>query len=148
MPYPFEAVTTRADDDRRLLTGIAAVAQTGQIIAQYIHGVHEVVEVLYFGNGAQATHGQTHTLPNNGGFADAGIGYAQVAKFELQAGKALVNIANGANVFAKGHEGFIAGKVGFKTGVQYFAAIYHTGLFIKLRCHNRYFERGIRAAGK
>jgi hypothetical protein len=62
---------------------------------------------------------KAHTLPNNSGFANAGIGNTQIAVLILQTGKALVNIANSEPTSSpKATIAFITIKISIKASVQ------------------------------
>ena len=92
VPHPFQPVSTGADNDGRFLPPPRAPTHRRQIIRHDLQGVQNVIEVLDFGDGAQAAHGHANRLSHNRRLADARVADAQVAVFGLQTRHRLVHI--------------------------------------------------------
>ncbi len=118
MPDAFQTVAPRAHDDRRFLAAARAPVQRRQIVGEDLQGVEYVIQVLDFGDGAQAAHRQADGLPDNRRLADARVGHAQGAILGLQAGESLIHAAQPADVFAKGHYFGMAGEDGVEGVVK------------------------------
>ena len=115
VPDALQAVAAGAHDDRRLLPAGGAPVQRRQVVGHDLQGVEQVIEVLDLGDRAQAAQGQADRLPEDGRFADAGIGDAQRAVFLLQAAEALVDVAQLADILAKGDQARLAGEGGIES---------------------------------
>src|SRR3954467_11734806 len=94
MPDAFQSVAAGAYNHWAALLSFGAVMKSGRIVTQWLQAIQQVINVLNFGNGSQATHGQANTLSHNGEFPDAGIKNAINTIFCLQAREALVHIAD------------------------------------------------------
>ena len=101
MPDALEAVAAGADDQRGFLSADSTVTQGGQVVAEDLQAIKQVIEILDLGNGPEAAHGHAQSLPDDGGLADARIGNAQLAIFLLQAFQGLVHASDIAHVLAK-----------------------------------------------
>ena len=110
MPHAHQPVPPGADDDRRDLPARGAPEHGGEVVRGDLQRVEEVVQVLNFGNGAQAAHRHANGLADDGGFPNAGVGNPQFAVFGLQALEALVHAAQIAHIFAKGDDARVAGQ--------------------------------------
>ena len=71
----------------------------GQVVADDLQAIEQVIEILDLRDGPEAAHGQANALPDDGGFTDTGIGNPHLAVFCLQAFQCLVHPANLADIF-------------------------------------------------
>lgn len=107
-----------ADYKRSLLASCGPPAQGGAVVRKNLQGIKQVVQVLNLGNRAKSAHGQTNALTSNSRLANSRIRDANAAKFRLHAFKALVDVANVPDVFAKNHGLWVSGKEGLKIVAQ------------------------------
>ncbi len=128
VPDALQPVAARADDDRRFLPAARAPVERGQVVGQDLQAVEQVVEVLDFGDGAQAAQGQPDGLADDGGLANAGVGDAQAAVLLLQPGPGLIDAAEVADILAESDHARIAGQHGIEGGVEDLRAGNETGV--------------------
>ena len=127
MPDALQPVAARADDHRRLLAALRAPAQGRQVVGQDLQRVEQVVEVLDLGDRAQPAQRHADRLAEDRRLADAGVGDPQLAVLLLQAGEALVDVAELADVLAEGDELRVARQRASKQAVQDLEAAYAGG---------------------
>ena len=135
MPHSLEAVAASADYKRSLLASCGPPAQGGAVVRKNLQGIKQVVQVLNLGNRAKSAHGQTNALTSNSRLANSRIRDANAAKFRLHAFKALVDVANVPDVFAKNHSLWVSGKEGLKIVAQNHPTVDQGGLCSKF-CGN------------
>ena len=107
-----------------------------------MHGVEQVVEVLDLGDRTQSAHGQSNALAGDGGLADSGVADAYGSEFGLHALKALVDVADVADVFAKNHGFGVAREQFFEVVAKYDASVNLWGVGRKLGGHDGNLEGG------
>ena len=108
--HTFEAVSAGAHDKRTALLSLCTVVKGGHIVAQGLQSIKQVIQVLDLRDRPQSAQRQSHALPHDRKFANAGIEYPVRSVFGLEAGKALVYIADKTEVFTKCKNFWIAGK--------------------------------------
>ena len=145
VPDALQAMAARADDERAFLAAVGAVLQRGDVVGEGLQAVEEVVEILDFGDGAQAAHGHAKALTNDGCLADAGVENAAFAIFILQAGEALVYVANLAEIFAEGKDGIVSGEELIEVLVEHFVAVALLRVVGIFGRYYRHFQRILRA---
>ena len=124
VPNAFQTMSTGADDDRRFLSTFGTILHRSDIVAHWLKGVEQVIEVLDFGDGAKASHGGTDAFTDDTPFADAFIGYSQFTIFLLHAGETLVYVANFTYVFTEGEYTGVALEVGIEAGSHHLVTVY------------------------
>src|SRR5690349_7268436 len=110
--------------------------QCRYIITERLQSVQQIIEVLYFGNGAQSAHGKTNSLSHDGKFANTRIKNPFFTVLRLQTGKSLVHIANVAKVFSKCNQFWIGSEQLVEIIVEDFKAINSWRI---VRIHRFYF---------
>ena len=143
MPDALQAVAARADDSGGLLLAIASVAQRREVVVEGFQSVDEVVYVLDFRDGPEAAHSHANSFTDDGVFPDAGIEDAVGAVFSLEAGEALVDIADMAHIFAKSYEARIPFEGFVKKRIEDFKAVFWNGIAVIDNWYSGYPQRGM-----
>ena len=91
----------------------------GQVVGRVLKRIHEVVEVLDVADGLEAPHGAAGCLPEDGRFADAGVGEAQLSVLGLQAFEHQVDVSQPSDVLAHHEDAWIAREVGVEVAEQH-----------------------------
>ena len=140
MPNAFQPVAAGAHNQRSLLAAFGAVGERGQVVAEDLKRIKQIVEILDFGNRSQAAHGQPDALSDDGSFADARVEDALLAIFFLQALIGLIYAADMAYIFTKSYQQWIF----FEKLVEVITKDFTAGSrFVIIRIagsHRRYFE--------
>src|SRR6185312_5305374 len=110
MPDALEPVSAGANDHRGGLAARGTVLQGRKVIAKWLQAVEKVVYILDLGDRPETAEGHADALAHDGEFPDAGIEDAVGAVSRLQARKALIDVADLPQVFAKGKHLWVAGK--------------------------------------
>lgn len=101
MPDPLQAMSPGSYDEWGFLATCAAVLQGGGIITQNLQCKEQVIQVLNFDQGAKAPHGGSQSLTHDAHFTDARIGHPGFPVFFLKPRKALIDIANFADILTE-----------------------------------------------
>ena len=143
VPDAFEAMAARTDDDGSLLPTRGAVTHRGRIIAEYLQGIEEVIEVLNFSDGTETSHRQADSLAGNGAFTNARVRHAQLPKLLLHAFHGLVHPANLTRILAERNDFRVGIEQGFEIALKDLASIYP---FLVVVCGriNGHLRNGIR----
>ena len=123
VPDALETMPAGADDDRRLLPALGPPAQRRQIVRHDLQRVEQVIEVLDLGDGADPAQGEPDRLTQDCHLANPGVRHPQLAVLLLQADKTLIDVAQLAQVLAKGHEIAIAVQGRIETSVEHLEAV-------------------------
>ena len=103
VPNPLQPMPPCPNDDGGFLPPGRAITDCGGVVTQDLEAVVQIIEVLNFSDGPETAHGEPNALAGDGGFADARVADADVAKLRLHAFHRLVDSANLAGVLAEGH---------------------------------------------
>ena len=118
MPDALQPVSSRTDNDRRLLAALCPPVERCQIVGQDLKRVEKVIKILNLGNRPQPTQGHAHCLTDNGCLADTCIGDSEFAILELQSGASLVDATQQADILAKNDHARITPQHGIKGRVE------------------------------
>ena len=107
-------MTTGSNNEGNSLLANGTVEVRGQIVAEGVQAIQNIIEVLNLSNGTKSAQCHSNSLTNNGRFSDSGIENTGRSKQLLKSFSTLIYISNFTYIFSKQYDFMVFLKESFK----------------------------------